>query len=189
MTASPVASRSPAASPTTTSPVLTPIRCSERDTEVALELLVETARRSRIPEAARSARKRIVLVQLRDAEHGHDRVADELLDGATMRLEHRAHLVEVAGHHPPQRLGVEPLAQRCRPAQVGEENGDGLAGLGPGWRLGSEHSATAAAEAEPVRILVSTARAGDHTGRVGQALCALVVPARGGAEPPLCIIR
>ena len=90
---------------------------------------------------------------------------------------------------PPKRLGVQRLAERGRARYVGEEHGHGLAGLGPGWRLGSEHSATAAAEAEPVRILVSTARAGDHTGRVGQALCALVVPAKGGAEPPLCIIR
>jgi hypothetical protein len=59
----------------------------------------------------------------RDAEDGHDRVADEFHDDAFVALDHELHLREVARQHVPQRLGVEELAQAGRSADVGEEDG------------------------------------------------------------------
>ena len=56
----------------------------------------------------------IVLVDARDAEHGHHAVAEELLDRAAMLLDRLAHLLEVGRHDLAQRLGVDRLAQRGR---------------------------------------------------------------------------
>jgi hypothetical protein len=94
LTASPVARRSLV--PTTTSPVLTPIRASTPSSG---------ARRAsrRGPDGA----ERVVLVHLGDAEDGHDRVADELLHGAAVALDDCLHLVEVAAEERPQRLRVD----------------------------------------------------------------------------------
>jgi hypothetical protein len=61
--------------PATTSPVLTPMRSSSSVTDVA-----------HLERGARRA-ERVVLVNLRDAEHGHHRVADELLDAGAVALE------------------------------------------------------------------------------------------------------
>src|SRR5215813_5574631 len=96
----------------------------------------------------------------RDAEHGHDRVADELLDRSPVTLEDGLHLLEVARHDTAERLRVESLSERRRPGHVGEEDGDGLAHL-PSSR-GRQHRAAAAAEAKALRILMAAARAPDH---------------------------
>ena len=45
--------------------------------------------------------QRIVLVHRRHAEHGHDRVADELLHRSAVRLDDRLHPLEVAGQQRP----------------------------------------------------------------------------------------
>ena len=60
------------------------------------EVLVELAERPAC--RARTDRpERVVLVQLRQTEHRHDRVADVLLDRPAVDVEHRLHRVEVAG--------------------------------------------------------------------------------------------
>ena len=69
----------------------------------------------------------VVLVRRRDAEDGHHRVADELLDGAAVRLERGAHLLEVARHDSADGLGVDPLAASGGVDDVAEEDGHGLA--------------------------------------------------------------
>ena len=89
----------------------------------------------------------VVLVQDRDSEHGHHRVADELLDRPFVALDDRLHLVEVAAHHPSQRLGVELLAERGRPRDVGEDDGDDLPNV-PGGLDGGQGRAARAAERE-----------------------------------------
>ena len=70
--------------------------------------------------------QRVVLVHERHAEDGHHRVADELLDGAAVPLQHDARLVEVAQHHAPGRLRVDRLAEGRRADDVAEEDRDGL---------------------------------------------------------------
>jgi hypothetical protein len=69
----------------------------------------------------------VVLVDEGDAEHSHDRIADVLLDGAAVSLDHRPHLVEVTRHQRPELLGVEPFAERCRIDDVREQDGYRLA--------------------------------------------------------------
>ena len=58
----------------------------------------------------------VVLVGARNAEHGHHGVTDELLDGAAVPLDRRAHEVVVTRHDLSQRFGVELLSQRGRPS-------------------------------------------------------------------------
>ena len=71
-----------------------------------------------------------------------------------------SHLLEIPRHDVAERLRIEPLAERRRAGDVGEEDGDGLADL-PG-SSGSQRLATAAAEAEAVRVLLTAARAGEQ---------------------------
>ena len=62
--------------------------------------------------AARTARSASSSCGDRRAPHGHDRVADELLDGAPVPLDHRAAGVEVAGQELADLLGVAALGER-----------------------------------------------------------------------------
>ena len=132
----------------------------ELGAELALQLGVE--RRQLVAQLGGGSRcpQRIVLVDNRDPEHRHDGVADELLDGPAVAFEHLARDVEVPLHHAPQRLRVEPFAQRGRPGHVAEEDRDDLAELP---HLGdSERGAAGVAEARAVPVLVSAGRAGGH---------------------------
>ncbi len=63
-------------------------------------------------------------MQVREAEHGHHRVADELLNGSTVALDRPAHEVEVAREHLPVDLGVEPGGETRRVDEVTEEHRD-----------------------------------------------------------------
>ena len=90
--------------PVTTSPVVTPIRASRPSSGQRVAHL------DRRPHRA----QRVVLVHDRHAEHGHHRVADELLDRAAVALDDRLHPLEVAGEQRPQRLRVGRLAERRR---------------------------------------------------------------------------
>ncbi len=104
----------------------------DRDATVALELLVQRGepfahvdRRARGPQ-------RVVLVELRDPEHGHHRVADVLLDRPTVALDRPAHRVEVARLHVAERLRIESLAERRRAGDIAEDDRDRLADLAGG---------------------------------------------------------
>ena len=81
------------------------------DAPRTLELVVEggecLAHLDRGPDRAQG----VVLVQHRDAEDGHDRVADVLLDDAAMTLDDLAHRTEVARQQVPVRLRIELPAE------------------------------------------------------------------------------
>ena len=96
----------------------------DRDAPVAFQLLVQRGEPFAHLRGRAHGAQRVVLVQDRDSEDGHHRVPDELLDGSLVALDDRLHLVEVAAHHAPQRLRVELLAERGRPGDVGEDDGD-----------------------------------------------------------------
>ena len=129
---------------------------------LAGELLVE--RPERVAELHRGANgaECVVLTHGRDPEHGHHRIPDELLDRATVPLEHALHDVEVPPHHAAEELGIEPVAERGRVGDVSEEDGDHLP------RLVSHDRAPdgrAAARAEPrVWVILSAARGAGHDG-------------------------
>ena len=103
---------------------------SDLDAQLVAELVVQDRQAVAHPGGGPHRAERVVLVEARDAEHGHDRVADELLHGAAVMFEHLAHRVEVAAHQPAERLGIETLAERGGPSDIGEQDGDGLANLG-----------------------------------------------------------
>jgi len=73
------------------------------------------------------------------AEDRHDGVSDELLDGAAVVFELRAHPCVVRRQHAADILGVEPLGLGREADEVDEDDRDGLpllaaGGLGPGER-------------------------------------------------------
>ena len=111
LTASPVTSVSPSP-PTTTSPVLTPIRASRPCSAIAARISAGGSHRAQC----------VVLVRDRNPEDRHDRVADELLDGAAVALDDRAQILEVAAHARAQRLRIGRLAERGRADEVAEED-------------------------------------------------------------------
>ena len=120
--------------------------------------------------------QRVVLVHDRHAEHGHHRVADELLDGAAVALDDRLHPLEVAREQRAQRLRVEPLAERGRAGDVAEEDGHGLALLARRRGVG-ERRAAGVAEARTLRDVVVAALAQIATARVYELVPCRLLPA------------
>ena len=138
LTASPVASRwsvAESAPPTTTSPVLTPVRvvictpCSRSSSSFS------RSSAARSSSTARTGPRGVVLPDDRHAEHGHHRIADELLHRSAVALHCGLGRREVARHHAAQRLRIEAFAERRRSGQVDEDDGDGLSRGGVGRAL------------------------------------------------------
>lgn len=95
----------------------------------------------------------VVLVDVRDPEDGHHGIADELLHGSAVPLQHHAHLIEVAGHERAQGLGVESLTQRGGAGDVAEHHRDCLAHLACARGRAREVRRALQAELRPVRVL------------------------------------
>jgi hypothetical protein len=112
---------------------------------------------------------RVVLVHRRGSEDGHDRVADELLDGPSPRLDHRSHGFEVIAQERAQLFRVELLAQCRRAGQVGEQDRNQL----PLFLLGRrEIEAMTAGRAElstDLRFLSARWAGADQDGATGRA--------------------
>ena len=133
----------------------------EPDAPASLELVVQRRERPLHVRGRADGAQRVVLVERRQPEDRHDRVADVLLDRAAVVLQHRPHLVEVAGQHLSQRLRVERLAEARRALEVGEDDGHRLADLGRGDGR-RERCAAIAAQAELRRVLLPTVAANHH---------------------------
>ena len=71
----------------------------------------------------------------RHAEHGRDRVADELLEAAPVTLHRSAGLIEVHVEDRAKDLGIVRLRQRRGADEVAEEDSDepALHGQASGW--------------------------------------------------------
>ncbi len=106
------------------------------DTPLALELVAETFRVAAELVRGANGADRVVFVELRHAEHGHDSVADELLHGAPVALDHLAGDLEPARERAAHRLGIQPLSESGRIGHVREEDGDRLARDGHRLSLG-----------------------------------------------------
>ena len=131
LTASPVVNEPPSVRlPVVASPVLSPIRTRSWTPRGVADLAAGLAHVERRPRGA----QRVVLVRDRDAEHRHHAVAAVVLDRAAVPLDGLAHAVEPALHRPAQRLRVDPLAERRRAHDVGEDDRDDLAPLLHGRR-------------------------------------------------------
>src|SRR5437899_1896256 len=92
-------------------------------------------------------------------EDGHDRVADELLDGAAEALELGSELCVVRVEHAAHGLWIELLRLRREADQVGEEDRDDLALLAA-RSGGGERRSTRKAEAGLLGIRLTACRAG-----------------------------
>ncbi len=136
-----------------------PVR--ELDAPALLELAVQLRERLLHREGGPDSAKSVVLVDPRQAEDGHDRVADVLLHRSAVMLEDLAHLVEVARHHLAQRFRIERLAKARRAFEVGEDDGDCLPYLLRRKR-GCEGGAAKPAEPEAFRVLLTAVRTGLH---------------------------
>ena len=99
----------------------------DADPVVAFELDVQDVERHAHAVGRADRPYRIVLVQAWDPEDRHDGIADELLHGSAVRVDHQLHLVEVAAHHAAKGLGVQVLAEGGRPRHVREHDRDDLA--------------------------------------------------------------
>ena len=67
---------------------------------------------------------RVVLMRLREAEHGHDRVAHELFHGAAVPGRLFAHGRRELAEDPAHRLGIHPARQGRRSDDVREDDAD-----------------------------------------------------------------
>ncbi len=101
----------------------------DRHPEGAAELVVESCESVSHLSSGANGPKRIVLVEGRDPEDGHEGVADVLLDRAAVPLDDCVHDLEVAVEHSTRRLRLEPLHQRRRPHDVRKHDGDDLSCL------------------------------------------------------------
>ena len=110
--------------------------------------------------------KRVVLVDLREAEDRHRRISDELLDRAAVSLKDRAKLRVIARHELAQRLRIGALAERRRSDEVAEHDRHRLANIGR--RLDFQRRSARGAEPGLVRVLPAAGGAG-HTWSLHQS--------------------
>ena len=96
------------------------------------------------------------------AEQSHHRVADELLDRAAATLELGAHALVVRPQYTANLLRIETLGAGGEADKVAEHHRDDLPLLARGNLRRDERRAAHPAQPEAVRILLTTARAGDH---------------------------
>ena len=101
----------------------------ERHPVVTFELRVQRREGSAHLARGTDGPQRVVLMNLRHAEDGHDGVADELLDGAPVMFDRRLHRLEEAFHDTADRLRIERLTHRGRARDVAEHDRDRLADL------------------------------------------------------------
>ena len=94
---------------------------------VTLQLLVQDLQLFPHLRGCANRPKGVVFAHGWDAEHRHDRIPDELLDPTAVSFDHTSHLVEVARHHPSERLGVQVFSEGGPSGHVGEDDGDRLA--------------------------------------------------------------
>ena len=105
----------------------------------------------------------VVFSDARHAERAQHAVPEQLHDGAAVRAHHGRHRVVVPRHEAARALGVEPLVQRDRADQIGEDDGDHLPRRGLDRRRRRRGERRSARVAEP---------------RVGGVLCAAAGTAR-----------
>src|SRR4051794_11655231 len=101
-------------------------------------------------------------MRLREPEHGHDRIADVLLNPPAVPLERGAHLLEVPRHHLAERFGIQALAETRGALQVGEDDRDGLAKFLRRQR-GLEGRPAESAKPKPIGVLLPATWTDRHT--------------------------
>ncbi len=132
---------SPTAAVSTSSLVREHLACvyadADREVDAALlQLRIQTGEALTQLQRSSHGPERVILATKRDAEDGHDGVADETIDRAAVTLDGFACDGVVSVHDPAKRLWVELLPECRRSDHVAEQHGHGLSLLhGPtlGW--------------------------------------------------------
>src|SRR5262249_23490613 len=137
----------------------------------------------------------VVLVCSRHSEHGHHRVADELLDTSAVSLDDLAHALEVAREQPAHDLWIARPSERSRAGDVAKENGHDL----PLFMRGVRERRPAERAIDELAGDFPAARRTDHTANLRRAtaqhklLGICPVPPRQetgqdrGCAPTLCL--
>ena len=140
------------------------------DAQPAREVLVQLRKRRAHVDRGAYRTQRVVFVQLRHAEDGHHRVADELLHRSAVPLQHAAHLVEPACHHAAEGFRIELLPETRRVGDVAEDDRHGLARRGHRAGGGGERRAAGRAVASRRLVLLAASGTCGHGQSVGVGL-------------------
>ena len=141
----------------------------DRDPHLEIEVGIGRIHRLNSPahrQCGANSALRVVAVGDGHAEHRHDRVADELLDGSAERFDLIAHAREVRSENRAHVLRVELLGARSEADQIGKENRDDLALLRQAVRSGGQRLGASEAELRYRRVLLAAIRASRHDRRV-----------------------
>ena len=140
------------------------------DSEALSELVVHSFEPSLHAQRGSKGSGGIVLVRDRDAEHGHDRVPDELLDSPALGLDLLAHRGEVGAHYILETFGVQALAECGRTGDVREQDRDQAALLTRRHRLRLQLGTARWAEARPSwDLCAADGTGGNHGGSARDA--------------------
>ena len=151
---SPRSGRAPRA--TTASPVVTAARTATSSPSPRSSSIV-----SRIRSAARTARSASSSWAIGRPEHGHDGVADELLDRPAEPLDVGLHALVVRAQRRADVLRIGPVRAIREADEIDEQHRYDLALLADG-RLSGELAPAREAEARSLGILLAAGRADDH---------------------------
>jgi hypothetical protein len=125
----------------------------QRDAEARLEVGVHAFQAPPHPQCRTECPRRVVLVSGGNAERRHDRIADELLHRAALRLDLLAHGLEVGGEDLLQPFRIQLLAERRRAGHVREQDRDQPSFLAGGDVLLQERRTAAGTEPAALRAL------------------------------------
>ena len=117
-----------------------------------------------VPHHERSAHGALGVVAVGDgrAEDSHDRVADELLDDASERLDLAADAVVVRREHRADLFGIEPLGPGGEADQVDEDDGDDPPLVPRRRDRLADREAAREAEAGDLRVLLAAGGTDNH---------------------------
>jgi len=105
-------------------PCRDPGSCREPDPPRPIEVVVQLDQCPLRRRCRPDGTDRVIRIGSRQPEHRDDRIADDLLDRPAVRFENDPHLVEIAGQHLTQGLGVKLLTEAGRALQVGRDDRD-----------------------------------------------------------------
>jgi hypothetical protein len=134
----------------------------DADAVLTLELCVQGCERAAHLDRGAHGTQRVVLTHDGDAEDGHHRVADELLDLAAVTLDDRAHRLEVAADDHAERLCIEAFTEGRRADDVDEDHGDRLARRLARRRAHRQRRGAGEAEPGDLGVLLAAGAANGH---------------------------
>ena len=122
----------------------------------------------RVEDAEARAHRAFSVVFVRDGspERGHHGIADELLDGASIALDHAADASVVRSDARPYVLWILALRRRREPDEIAEQHGHDLSLVLRASGIAAERRATESAEGEVFVIGLAACAASHHVDRV-----------------------